>query len=72
MRAPRCRSTEANKYSQQELLLMKTQDAKYLGLKSRTEAAVSHRYAWQALLLPCQQSLCSLPYTGLLAAQYIC
>jgi hypothetical protein len=36
-----CRSTEANKYTQQELLLMKTQDAKYLGLKSRTEAAVS-------------------------------
>lgn len=41
----RCRSTQANKYSQQELLLMKTQDAKYLGHKSRTEAAVSMRVA---------------------------
>lgn len=37
------RSTEANKYSQQELLLMKTQDAKYLGLKSRTEAAKAEK-----------------------------
>jgi hypothetical protein len=50
-----CRSTEANKYTQQELLLMKTQDAKYLGLKSRTEAAVSNGYASSALLLPCLQ-----------------
>lgn len=37
---PLCRSTQANKYSQQELLLMKTQDVKYLDTKSRSEAAV--------------------------------
>jgi len=39
----RCRSTQANKYSQEELLLMKTQDVKYLDTKSRSEAAVSAR-----------------------------
>lgn len=38
-----CRSTQANKYSQEELLLMKTQDVKYLDTKSRSEAAVSAR-----------------------------
>ena len=37
----RHRSTQANKYSQEELLLMKTQDVKYLSPKSRHEAAVS-------------------------------
>eukprot|EP00882_Tetradesmus_deserticola_P034286 GHRQ01039288.1.p1 GENE.GHRQ01039288.1~~GHRQ01039288.1.p1 ORF type:complete len:110 (-),score=22.16 GHRQ01039288.1:255-584(-) len=52
---PACRSTEANKYTQQELLLMKTQDAKYLGLKSRTEAAVSNCCARLALLPPSLQ-----------------
>jgi hypothetical protein len=36
-----CRSTQANKYSQEELLLMKTQDVKYLDTKSRSEAKVS-------------------------------
>jgi hypothetical protein len=35
------RSTQANKYTQEELLLMKTQDVKYLDTKSRSEAAVS-------------------------------
>jgi U3 small nucleolar RNA-associated protein 11 len=34
------RSTQANKYTQEELLLMKTQDVKYLDTKSRSEAAV--------------------------------
>lgn len=37
------RSTQANKYSQEELLLMKTQDVKYLDTKSRSEAAKSER-----------------------------
>ncbi|KAF8072886.1 Utp11 [Scenedesmus sp. PABB004] len=37
------RSTQANKYTQAELLLMKTQDVKYVGLKSRTEAAKAER-----------------------------
>jgi U3 small nucleolar RNA-associated protein 11 len=35
------RTTEANKYSQEELLLMKTQDIKYVDLKSRSEAKAS-------------------------------
>jgi hypothetical protein len=35
---PCCRSTEANKYSQEELRLMRTQDAKYLQLKAQVIA----------------------------------
>ena len=34
-------STEANKYTQEELRLMKTQDEKYVRLKSRVEEEVS-------------------------------
>lgn len=34
------RSTEANKYSQAELQLMRTQDVGYLGLKAQAEAKV--------------------------------
>eukprot|EP00878_Enallax_costatus_P017619 GHUV01018512.1.p1 GENE.GHUV01018512.1~~GHUV01018512.1.p1 ORF type:complete len:187 (+),score=74.57 GHUV01018512.1:158-718(+) len=36
-------STQANKYTQLELLLMKTQDVKYVDLKSRTEAKKAER-----------------------------
>ena len=35
-----CHRDEANKYSQEELRLMKTQDVAYLNLKSQTEARV--------------------------------
>jgi len=38
--SPHCRSAEANKYSQVELRLMKTQDIKYIALKAQTEAKV--------------------------------
>jgi U3 small nucleolar RNA-associated protein 11 len=34
-------SAEANKYTQEELRLMKTQDEKYVRLKSRVEEEVS-------------------------------
>ncbi len=34
------RSAEANKYSQEELQLMKTQDIKYIDLKAQAEAKV--------------------------------
>lgn len=37
------RSTVANKYSQEELLLMKTQDVKYVDTKARSEAAKVER-----------------------------
>ena len=37
------RLTKQNKYSQEELRLMKTQDVKYLVLKERSEAEASHR-----------------------------
>ena len=33
-------TAEANKYSQEELRLMRTQDIGYLGVKARTEAKV--------------------------------
>lgn len=36
-------TAEANKYSQEELRLMKTQDIGYLGVKARTEAKVRER-----------------------------
>ena len=35
-----CSVTEANKYSQQELRFMKSQDASYLALKAQTEMKV--------------------------------
>lgn len=51
-----CSSTQANKYTQQELLLMKTQDVKYVELKSRTEAKVCRwcvsQHSTAALHLP--------------------
>ena len=42
MRVP-LRLTKPNKYSQDELRLMKTQDVKYLVMKERTEAEVRVR-----------------------------
>ena len=36
-----CSATEANKYSQEQLQLMKGQDIKYVALKSQAEAKVS-------------------------------
>ena len=35
-----CRTTVANKYSQEELAFMRTQDSGYLRLKAQTEAKV--------------------------------
>lgn len=42
-----CSSTEANKYSQEELRLMKTQDMRYVSLKAQAETKArlaSHVY----------------------------
>ena len=36
-----CSATQANKYSQEQLQLMKGQDIKYVALKSQAEAKVS-------------------------------
>ena len=47
-----CRSATANKYSQEELLLMKTQDVKYVALKAQTEAK-----ARPATIASCQAGL---------------
>lgn len=38
----RFRSAEVNKYTQEELRLMKTQDIKYIDLKAQAEAKVGH------------------------------
>jgi hypothetical protein len=40
-------TAQANKYSQEELRLMKTQDANYLGLKAQAEAKVGQFQQWQ-------------------------
>jgi hypothetical protein len=45
------RSTEANKYSQEELRLMRTQDVGYLTLKAQAEAKVRARRAARCCLL---------------------
>jgi hypothetical protein len=42
------RGTEANKYSQEELRLMKTQDVGYLSLKAQAEAKVGAGRWWHA------------------------
>jgi len=51
--------TESNKYSQQELRFMKSQDASYLALKAQTEMKVRASYAirqgkWFVLFYECQ------------------
>ena len=40
-------TAQANKYSQEELRLMKTQDANYLSLKAQAEAKVGQWQQWQ-------------------------
>lgn len=62
--SPPCRSTQANKYSQEELLLMKTQDVKYLDTKSRSEAKVGRQAEIQAA--ECGWAAASAGYPGVL------
>lgn len=41
-----CSITEANKYTQEELRFMKSQDASYVALRAQTEMKVHFLVAW--------------------------
>ena len=65
-----CSITEANKYTQQELRFMKTQDAGYLAMKAQTELKV-HTMPHNHLAFTHGKAYCSpLPSNNCLSSQH--